>query len=102
MVRRNEKGERYIIKSVRSHWRLENELNVLKRYQSQSTFLRPLLDEIEEPPEPSSILLEYRDTDLLKESKISRLSRPEIKQVAKSVLEALRILHKDGMVHTVK
>ncbi len=29
-----------------------------------------------------------------------RLSRPEIKQVARCVLEALRVLHRDGMVHT--
>lgn len=79
---------------------LKREANILKRYSAKSPFIRPLIDVIEEPTDYPSILLEYRDSDLLAESNQKRLSRPEIKQVAKSVLEALRILHKDGMVHT--
>lgn len=101
-MRSNKKGEKCIVKSIRFHWRLENEVSVLKRYQSESPYLRRFVDEIEEPSDPPSILLKYRDSDLLKESRTRRLSRPEIKQVAKSVLEALRVLHKDGMVHTGK
>lgn len=49
---------------------------------------------------PASIVLRYLDADLLRESKRQRLSRPEIKQVARSVLSALKVLHKDGLVHT--
>ncbi|KAI1881863.1 hypothetical protein JX265_000689 [Neoarthrinium moseri] len=82
------------------HWRLENEVAVLKRYQSESPLFRPLIDEIVEPNDPPSILLAYRDSDLLEESNRKRLSRLEIKQVARKVLSALRILHRDGMVHT--
>lgn len=37
---------------------------------------------------------------MLTESNKKRLSRLEIKQVARCVLEVLRLLHKDGMVHT--
>ncbi|KAL1856327.1 hypothetical protein Daus18300_010812 [Diaporthe australafricana] len=31
---------------------------------------------------------------------MKRLSRPEIKRVARSILSALKVLHKDGLVHT--
>lgn len=73
---------------------------MIKRYQDKSPFIRPLVDEIEDPADPPSIILKYLDSDLLTESNAKRLSRPEIKYVAKAVLEVLAILHKDGMVHT--
>ncbi|OAA67105.1 Protein kinase-like domain protein [Niveomyces insectorum RCEF 264] len=63
-------------------------------------YLRPLVDEIVDPADPPSIVLRYLDSDLLSESNKKRLSLPEIKRVARSVLEALRVLHKDGLVHT--
>ncbi|KAL2130813.1 hypothetical protein VTI74DRAFT_5924 [Chaetomium olivicolor] len=97
---RNRSGERCIVKSIRGHWRLRNEAAVLKRYQSETRFLRPLVDEIREPADPPSIVLRYLDGDVLNESNKKRLSRPEIKQVARCVLEALRVLHRDGVVHT--
>jgi serine/threonine protein kinase len=59
-----------------------------------------LIDEIVEPSEPASIVLTYLDTDLLKESKKKRLSRSDIKKVAKAILLALDVLHQDGLVHT--
>lgn len=59
-----------------------------------------MLDEIIDPVEPSSIVLRYLDTDLLQESKKRRLSRPDIKKVAKTILLALKPLHEDGLVHT--
>ncbi|WQF82180.1 Putative protein kinase [Colletotrichum destructivum] len=37
---------------------------------------------------------------MLAESNKKRLSRPEIKQIARCVLEALQVLHDDWMVHT--
>lgn len=65
-----------------------------------SPLFRPLEDGILDPVDPPSIVLKYLDNDLRAESNRQRLSRPDIKKVAKSVLEALCILHQDGMVHT--
>lgn len=92
--------QRCIIKGIAGHWRLQNEADILKHYQNRTPHLRPLVDEILDPAEPPSIVLKYLDTDLLTESNNERLSRQEIKQVAKAVLEALKVLHKDGLVHT--
>lgn len=89
-----------IVKSIPKHWRLRNEADILKRYQDRSPFLRPLVDEIEEPSEPASIVLQYMDADLLNESNKTRLTRPEIKHVAKTVLEVLKMFHEEGLVHT--
>jgi serine/threonine protein kinase len=100
--RRNRTGEKHIVKSIRGHWRLRNEADILKRYQSETPFLRPLVDEITKPADPPSIVLRYLDSDVLTESNKKRLSRPEIKQVARCVLEALSVLHRDGKVHTGK
>jgi serine/threonine protein kinase len=97
---RNLSGEKCIVKSIRGHWRLRNEADILKRYQSETPSLRPLVDDIHDPADPLSIVLRYLDSDVLTESNKKRLSRPEIKQVARCVLEVLRLLHKDGMVHT--
>ncbi|KAK0655469.1 kinase-like domain-containing protein [Cercophora newfieldiana] len=97
---RNRSGEKCIVKSIRGHWRLRNEADILKRYQPETPFLRPLVDDIHDPADPPSIVLRYLDSDVLTESNKKRLSRPEIKQVARCVLEVLRLLHKDGMVHT--
>lgn len=91
---------KYIVKAISGHWRLQNEADVLKRYQNKTPYLRPLVDEIQEPIEPPSIVLKYLDSDLLSESNKQRLSRPEIKQVAKAILQALQTLHEDGLVHT--
>lgn len=92
--------DKCIIKSIRGHWRLQNEVDVLRRYQHKTMFLRPMIDEILEPTGPPSIVLKYLDSELLTESNKQRLTRPEIKKVAKGILEALSVLHKDGMVHT--
>ncbi|KAK3986835.1 kinase-like protein [Cladorrhinum sp. PSN332] len=97
---RNLSGEKCIVKSIRGHWRLGNEATILKRCQSKTRFIRPLVDEIHDPADPPSIVLRHLDSNVLAESDKKRLSRPEIKQVARSILEVLRLLHKDGMVHT--
>lgn len=89
-----------MVKSVEGHWRLHNERDVLKRFQEGTAALRPLLDEIVDPAEPPAIVLKYLDDDLTKASRKQRLTRSEIKYVAKNVLEALRVLHEDGYVHT--
>jgi hypothetical protein len=89
-----------VVKSVAGHWRLHNERDVLKRFQARAPTLRPLLDEIEDPAEPPAIVLKHLDDDLTKTSRKQRLTRQEIKYVAKNVLEALQVLHKDGYTHT--
>lgn len=88
-----------MIKSVR-HFRLENERDILKRFQSRTSSLRPLIDEIEDPSDPPALVLKHLDDDLLNASATQRLTRQEIKQVAKKTLEALKVLHGDGYVHT--
>lgn len=89
-----------MVKSVEGHFRLHNERDVLKRFQGRTPALRPLLDEIEDPAEPPAIVLKYLDDDVRKASRKHRLTRPEIKHVARNVLEALQVLHKDGYVHS--
>ncbi|KAK2027319.1 serine/threonine protein kinase [Colletotrichum zoysiae] len=96
----NESGRKCVVKSIRGHWRLENEVSILRKYQASSPLFRPLEDEIANPSDPPSIVLKYLDSDLRAESYRQSLSRTDIKKVAKSVLEALSILHRDGMVHT--
>ncbi|EPE24109.1 Protein kinase-like (PK-like) [Glarea lozoyensis ATCC 20868] len=88
-----------IIKSVR-HFRLQNKRDILQRFQSRTSALRPLIDEIQDQSVPPAIVLKYLDDDLMRASAAKRLTTLEIKQVAKRVLEALNVLHEDGFVHT--
>ncbi|OJJ71915.1 hypothetical protein ASPBRDRAFT_196048 [Aspergillus brasiliensis CBS 101740] len=90
-----------VVKSVEGHWRLQNERDVLNRYQNRCPNLRPLLYEIHDPAEPPAIVLKYLDDDVTRASRKERLTRQEIKYVAKNVLEALQVLHEEGYVHTV-
>lgn len=102
IISSNDEGKKSVLKSVKGHWRLQNEVNILKKYQARTPFLRPLEDEIEDPEDPPTIVLKHLDSDLRTESKRKTLSRPEIKQVGKIILEVLHTLHQDGMVHTGK
>ncbi|MCJ1256399.1 hypothetical protein MMC24_004220 [Lignoscripta atroalba] len=95
----NQEKEKVIIKRVH-HFSLQNERDVLLRFQSRTPFLRPLLGEIKGPPDPPALILKYLDDDILHASHTKRLTRPEVKYVAKRVLEALKVLHGDGFVHT--
>ncbi|PGH26560.1 serine/threonine protein kinase [Polytolypa hystricis UAMH7299] len=88
-----------VIESVEGHWRLQNERDILKRFQTCSTNLRPLLDEIENPAEPPAVVLQHLDDDLTRAAKRQRLTRQENKHVAKRVLEALRVLHENGYIY---
>jgi serine/threonine protein kinase len=97
---RNQQDQKCIIKSLQNHWRLRNEATILQRYQDKTPHLRPLLDEVKDPQEPPCIVLKYLDADLMTESNTERLSRADIKQVGKSILGALQVLHGDGLVHT--
>jgi serine/threonine protein kinase len=102
LSRSQENEQRVVIKSVRGHFRVENELDVLRRFRGRTPYLRPLIDEIEDPSEPITIVLKYLDDNLQNASNKRTLSRKEVKYVSKRILEALNTLHEDGFVHTGK
>jgi hypothetical protein len=84
-----------MLKSIRGHWHLHNECNILKCFQGRTPTLRPPLNEMKDPAELPAIVLKYLDDDLTRASRKQRLTRQEIKYV---VLEVLQVLHED--VHT--
>jgi serine/threonine protein kinase len=92
--------ETVVIKSVKGHQRVENERDVLKRLQDRTPFLRPLVDEIKEPSIPTTIALKYLESDLLRETIKKPLNRKELKHVCWNILNALRVLHDENLVHT--
>ncbi|EZF98638.1 serine/threonine protein kinase [Trichophyton rubrum MR1459] len=94
-------NKQVVVKAV-NHSRIHNERDVLRRFQHNSPFIRPLLDEIEEPSTPPAIVLKHVDDDLLNASDTQRLTRSEVKYVAKKVLEAISAFHEGGFVHTGK
>ena len=61
--------------------------------------IRQMIDNIESPP---SLVLEYLDDNLLDVCGQQRLESLDLKFVARTVLEALAVLHGDGFVHTGK
>jgi serine/threonine protein kinase len=89
-----------VIKSVQDHPRVEKERNVLQRFQHRTLYLRPLIDEINEPSVPVTIVLKHLQGDLLDASVAKALNRRELKYVSRCILEALKALHEDGFVHT--
>jgi hypothetical protein len=101
LISSNLAKEKVIIKSV-SHWRLQNERDVLHRFQARAPSIRPLVDEIEDSSNPPAIVLKYLDDDVLHASATQRFTTAEIKYIAKIVLQALEVLHEDGFVHTGK
>jgi len=59
--------------------------------------IRQMIDNIERP---SSLVLEYLDDNLLDVCSRKRLEDSDVKVVARTVLEALAMLHENGFVHT--
>jgi serine/threonine protein kinase len=98
-IYRDRLGGHVIVKSV-DHFRLQNERDVLVRFQSLTPHIRPLLDEVNPDTESHALVMRWLDGDLLDATKDRQLSSPEVKLVAKGVLEALKVLHADGFVHT--
>ena len=88
-------GGPVIVKHV-NHFRLQNERDVLLRFQSSTPHIRPLLDEIDTGTESHTLITRWLDGDLLN----ATLATSEVKLVAKGVLEALRALHAEGYIHT--
>ncbi|KAL2068653.1 hypothetical protein VTL71DRAFT_14990 [Oculimacula yallundae] len=97
---KNQAGESVVIKGVQGHPRVENERDILKHFQDRSLYLRPLIDEIEEPSDPPTIVLKYLEDHLLNASIEKTLSRQELKYVSRRILEALKVLHDKCYVHT--
>lgn len=96
----NHAEEIVVIKAVQGHPRVENEREVLKRFQNKTPNLRPLIDEIEEPSSPPTIVLKHIEDHLLNASIKKTLNRTELRYVAKRILEALNVLHEEDYVHT--
>ncbi|KAM5434691.1 hypothetical protein MferCBS31731_006637 [Microsporum ferrugineum] len=88
-----------IIKGVSGHPRVQNERDILKRFQSQTPFLRPLIDEIKDRADTPVIVLKHLDDHLLNASIKQSLNRKEIKYVSGCILKALSVLHDNGYVH---
>jgi hypothetical protein len=70
---RNRDKDIVIIKSV-NHFCLQNERDILLCFQNQMPLFRPLLDEIEVPPDPPALVLKYLEEDLLHASNTRKLS----------------------------
>lgn len=100
MQRNHLAQETVVVKSVQDHPRVKNERDVLKRFQNRTQYVRPLVDEIVEPSAPVTIVLKHFQSDLLDASIKQTLNRKELKYVSRRILEALRVLHDDGYVHT--
>jgi serine/threonine protein kinase len=94
-------GGNVIVKSV-NHFRLQNERDVLLRFQPRTPHIRPLLDEVDPDTPSHALIMRWLDNDLLNVTKRRQLASSEVKFVAKGVLEALQALHADGYVHTGK
>jgi len=84
-----------VIKRAPPHL-LSIEREILEMVQYHTCFRR-MIDDIESP---SSLVLEYLDDNLLDVCSRKRLQGSEVKVVARTVLEALAVLHENGFVHT--
>jgi len=89
------KRETVIVKSAPKH-RLDNERELLVRLRGQPC-IRQLIDEV---ADPTCLVLEHLDDNLLSASSAKKQNRTDIKFVARSVLKALKVFHEAGYVHT--
>ncbi|KAF1996578.1 kinase-like protein [Amniculicola lignicola CBS 123094] len=92
--------EQVVIKSVFNHPRVQHERDILRRFQERTPYLRSMIDEIQDPAEPVTIVLKYLDDNLHNASNRQTLNRREVQYVSKRLLQALSVLHEDGFVHT--
>ncbi|KAK0114166.1 hypothetical protein ONS95_013667 [Cadophora gregata] len=95
---KNQVEEAVVIKGVQGHPRVENERDVLKRFQDRTPYLRPLIDEIEEPSEPATIVFKYLEDHLLNASIQKTLNRKELKYVSRRILGALKDVKLDNIL----
>ena len=76
--------------------RLDNERQVLE-CMGEHPCIRQMIDTSQDPP---SLVLRHLDDDLLSTSNAKKLAEPDIKFVARKILEALSALHQLGYIHT--
>lgn len=67
------------MKSVSGHPHVKNERDVLQRFQGRCNHIRPLINEIQDPAKPTTIVLRHLNEDLLEASIRKPLNRKEIK-----------------------
>ncbi|KAH8751781.1 kinase-like domain-containing protein [Hyaloscypha sp. PMI_1271] len=91
----NSQAGKVIVKTA-PQGRLENERDVLKHFRT-CPYIRQVLDETKKPP---SLILQHLDDNLLHASAVKTLESPNVKFVAKRVLQAIQALHEDGYIHT--
>lgn len=96
---RNESAQKVIAKSVR-HFRLQNERDILLRFQRRTSAIRPLIEEVEDANSPPTLILKYLNDDVLNASNKQPLTHFEVVSVARKMLEALAVLHDEGFVRT--
>ena len=84
-----------VIKRAPPHL-LSIEREILEIVQNH-TCIRQMIDNIESP---SSLVLEYLDDNLQDVCSRKRLEGSDVKVVARTVIEALAMLHENGFVHT--
>ena len=101
IMRSGSLGGNVIVKSV-NHFRLQNERDVLLRFQPRTQHIRSLLNEVDPGTASHALVMRWLDDDLLNVTRRRQLASSEVKFVAKGVLEALQALHADGYVHTGK
>ncbi|KAG8161589.1 hypothetical protein KVR01_008576 [Diaporthe batatas] len=97
IVKQNQAHKDVIIKSVQGHPRVANERHVLKIFTPRSKYIPPLLDEIVEPAEPTTIVLSHLQSTLLQSSVRQKLNRTELKYICHGVLEALAVMHSEDV-----
>ena len=95
---RSQKNQKVVVKGADNR-HLRKERNILRRFQVKSNLIRPLLDEVEDNSTPA-IVLRHLDDNVHHASVNKRLTRQEVKYIARKVLEALYVLHEEGFVHT--
>ncbi|PGH07313.1 serine/threonine protein kinase [Blastomyces parvus] len=88
------------LKGMRGLYTVNKQLHECVWLAAKTNVIRPLLDEIQDPSTPPTIVLRHLDDDILHASDMKRLTRQEVKYVARKVLEALSVLHEEGFVHT--
>jgi len=84
-----------VIKRALPHL-LNIERDILETLKTHKCF-RQMTDFIESP---LSLVLEYLDDNLLDVCSRKRLESSDVKIVARTILEALAVLHENGFVHT--
>lgn len=90
IVDSNNTGQPVVIKSAR-HFRIVNERDAVRKFQSRTPHLRPLIDEVVDPVDPPAIVQKHLEDGLPTASIIKKMSGGEISYVSKRVLGALNV-----------